>query len=172
VSAARQRAALAASGRALAAARGSAAERRGAGLGAANADAPPTRFDALLDAPDWLGWPAAERRRLAHAAALASIAPALAQSIDGAWLGALAKVAGEDLLDWAVSLGEGADGPSAPVRLRPDELEVRGLAVLRADLPPALRGLLPAGEPPAGAVPGAAARALDRLRRGVAGTPA
>lgn len=79
-----------------------------------------------------------EQTRLAHAAALASLAPMLAASIDGDWLGGLAKVAGEDLIDWAIELPDcGGELELAPVD--PKRLTGHGFGLLRAGLPPALR---------------------------------
>ena len=95
------------------------------------------RFEDVANAPEWLTLSLPERRRLGHRAALAAIAPALAASVDGAWLGGLAQVAGEDELDRAMALAPRA-AMTLPV-FRADELEVVAGGLLRAAAPAALR---------------------------------
>lgn len=103
---------------------------------------PVAGFTDLPNAPAWLRLPAAAQRRLALRVALLWMGDTLAGSIDGAWLGALAEVAGEELLDWAI--GTAASMPAAPARrLAPDELEIYGFSLLREQLPMPLRGYLP-----------------------------
>jgi hypothetical protein len=161
VSAAAQRAELAALGRDLMALRGTAGERRAAALLTPCPDTPPSRFADLLRAPEWLRWPRAAQEQLAQVVALRSVAPALAGSINGAWLGALAKAAGEDAVDWAIAAGmDRAQAEGQPVA--PGELAARGFAILRAALPPGLRAYL-VGVPisgPASAEPEIVAEAL------------
>ena len=138
MSAAAERAALAAIAGDLLAVRGDAGERRAAGLLARSDEAPARDFADLMGAPAWLRRPREAQTRLAQAMALRSIAPALAGSIDGGWLGALADVAGEDAVDWAIA--KGADAPragDAPVAA--DTLTVHGFAMLRGALPEGLR---------------------------------
>lgn len=141
MNAAAERLAIATAGRELVAARGGAGERRAAALLARPAAPPSTAFAALLDAPHWLRWPAARQVRLAQVVALRSVASALARSIDGVWLGALAEVAGEDAIDWAIARGAGEEHRATPP-VAPAALAARGFAILRADLPAALRGCL------------------------------
>lgn len=142
--AAEQRATLAAIGNDLVAVEGGPGERRAALLlrhlgGCAD---PVACFTDLPSAPAWLRLPAAAQRRLALRVALLWMGDALAGSIDGAWLGGLAEIAGEDLLDWAIETVPAL--PAAPARrLEPDELEIYGFSLLRAQLPMALRGYLP-----------------------------
>lgn len=103
------------------------------------------RWSDLAAVPDWLCLPADERDRLARNVALVSMAGALAASIDGAWLGALAKVTGETAIDRAIDCAgavPATDLPSVPA----EDLDGRGYAVLAATLSPALRRYLP-GDP-------------------------
>lgn len=141
MSAAAERAALAAAGRALIAPAGNAGARRAASLLASPDAPPPADFAALLAAPAWLRWPADRQRRLALAVALRSEAASLARSIDGIRLGALAKVAGEDAVDWAIARGADEEARADP-NVAPEALAARGFAILRAGLPAALRGYL------------------------------
>lgn len=151
MSAAAQRAAFADIGRELLAARGNAGERRAAALLARAEMPPPAQFERLSAVPDWLRWSPERQMALANAVALRAIAPALALSIDGGWLGGLARVAGENALDWAVA--RGAEHPNAQSKtstaLVPDDLTAVGFATLRAALPLDLRGYVhgPAAEP-------------------------
>lgn len=141
MSAAAERVTFAAIAADLVALRGAADERRAAGLLPLSDDSPTADFVDLLSAPAWLRWPREAQTRLAHAAALRSIAPLLAGSIDGAWLGALAVVAGEETLDWAIGWGE--DIPClSDAAIAPDTLAAHGFATMRAALPPGLRAYL------------------------------
>ena len=141
MSAAAQRAELAALGRDLIMGRGTPGEQRAAALLTPSTDTPPSNFADLLGAPEWLRWPRGRQERLAQVVALRSVAPALAGSIDGAWLGALAEAAGEDAVDWAIAAGmDRAQDAGQPVA--PGELAARGFAILRAGLPAGLRAYL------------------------------
>lgn len=125
----------------------------------------PLSFADLEAVPDWLPATPRDRRALLQAAALAAMAPALARSIDGAWLGALASRAGPDLIDWAMDVGERDDHPAPdPAMLPPHALEPTGAAIIRTRLPPALHPYLDGGDPPSAAVAG---WALDRARERV-----
>ena len=135
-----QRAALAAIGRDIAA-RGNPGQWRAAGLASCDTPAPPADFGALASAPDWLKWSHGDLDRLALAVALRSIAPALATSIDGNWLGSIAATADEAMLDWAIAEHDGRTS-SASDMLAADALRPRGFAILKAALPPGLRGWL------------------------------
>jgi hypothetical protein len=142
--AAEQRATLAAIGNDLVAVEGGPGERRAAlFLKHLNGcDEPVAGFTDLPNAPDWLRLPAAAQRKLAFRVALLWMGDTLAASIDGAWLGRLAEIAGEDLLDWAIETIPGL--PKAPARrLEPEELEIYGFSLLREQLPVGLRGYLP-----------------------------
>ncbi|TRW17372.1 hypothetical protein [Glacieibacterium frigidum] len=109
-------------------------------------------FEDLMKAPDWLGWENARRQRLGRAAALAAIAPKLAASVDGRWLGALAKTAGDDLLDWARTL----PAPHAAIpAFAADEIDAVGASALRDAVPVSLRDHAAPHAPDAG-VPEAA----------------
>lgn len=88
-----------------------------------------TDFCDLGTTPVWRRWPRAAQRRLAQRVALASIADAVAGSIDGEWLGALADVAGEDALDWAASQAERVVAGDMTT-LAPKDLEARGFSLL------------------------------------------
>lgn len=116
-----------------------------------------TRFDDIVAAPAWLGWSAADRLRLGRHAALAAMSPQLAASVDGRWLGGLAKIAGDDVLDWART--QATAGPSVAAFAAADLDEVASSA-LRGALPISLRDLV---APPArdfGVPDGALALAL------------
>ena len=92
-------------------------------------------LDDVANAPEWLTRPVDERRRLGHREALAAIAPALEASVDGAWLGGLAKVAGEAELDRAMTVHT----PMVLPVFGGAELDIVAGALLRAAAPPALR---------------------------------
>ena len=143
MSAAAERAALAAIGRDLTEAQGGAGTRRAAMLTRPPGDPPPAAFDLLNQAPEWLRFSPERQTRLAQLVALRSIAPALAASIDGAWLGTLAALVGEPALDWAIAGASAADGPS-DATLAPADLAPTGFSMLAAHLPPELRAYLAA----------------------------
>ncbi|MGY4397511.1 hypothetical protein ACVWZA_002705 [Sphingomonas sp. UYAg733] len=143
MSAAAARAALASIGADLTALSGAPDDRRGNALlmrvgGVALGQA---TIGDLATVPVWLRGTREAHRRLALRLALLSIAPVLASSIDGRWLGAIATLAGEEMLDWAIQsadMTERADDvPHAPERI-----EARGFALLRSQLSPALHGYL------------------------------
>jgi hypothetical protein len=139
-----QRAVLAAIGNDLVAVEGGPGYRRAALLlkHLNGCEDPAACFTDLPDAPDWLRLPSAAQHKLALRVALLWMGERLAASIDGAWLGALAEVAGEDLLDWAI--GAIPSMPAVPARrLEPGELEIYGFSLLREGLPMPLRGYLP-----------------------------
>ncbi|AQR73322.1 hypothetical protein [Sphingomonas sp. LM7] len=142
--AAEQRATLAAIGNDLVAVEGGPGSRRAALLlkQLNGCEDPAACFADLPSAPAWLRLPAAAQRKLALRVALLWMGDTLAGSIDGAWLGKLAEVAGEDLLDWAIATIPTM--PKAPARwLDADELEIYGFSLLREQLPMPLRGYLP-----------------------------
>ncbi len=104
-------------------------------------------FADLADVPAWLRLPRAARRQVAHRAALLSIAPALAATIEGAMLRDHAAHVGDDVLDWAIGHANRLpDGGLSPVPAA--ALEARGLALMQAALPASLHGLLEPGAEP------------------------
>ena len=119
----------------------------------------PSNFGDVEAAPEWLGRAAADRLALGRRAALAAIAPAIAKSVDGGWLGGLAKIAGDTALDWAAAL----DVPptSTMPRFAAHDLDAVAASALRAGVPPSLRDhAAPRGrafEVPAGALAAALA---------------
>lgn len=149
MTAAAQRASLAAIGRDLALAGG---DRRAAELlrslqGDAGCETSSDLGDLAL-VPDWLRVPRNTQRDVARGAALLAMAPRLANSIDGAWLGAIAEMCGEDVLDWAIASAETAEGVEMP-QLAPEVIDGAGFALMRAALRPSLRAVLdwaPAGD--------------------------
>lgn len=149
-----KRRALAAVGGDLVARDGGPAGRRAQALRRrlAGAREPAIRFEDLADVPAWLRLPAAARRQVAQRAALLSIAPALAATIDGAVLRDHAAALGEDALDWAIGLAGDLPGGGLPP-VEAEALGARGLALMRAALPVPLRDLVDPGaepiEPPA-----------------------
>ncbi|MEG3175307.1 hypothetical protein U1872_03635 [Sphingomonas sp. RB3P16] len=131
----------------LAARDGGPAARRGAALlrRLDGTDEAAVAISDLALAPAWLRLPRAAQRRIGRLAALVSIAPHLAKSIDGAWLGGIATVAGEAAVDWAI--GEIVDPTMVLPIVDADHLAARGASLLRASLPVALRGLVvPSGD--------------------------
>lgn len=141
MSGAEQRANFASIGRDLLAARGCAGERRGLALSGSSDDVPPQSFARLHVVPDWLRWSRDKQAALARAVALRALAPALAASIDGSWLGRLARVAGEEALDWAIaSAGDQSETPGdTDETFVPEDLTAVGFATLRNKLPDDLR---------------------------------
>jgi hypothetical protein len=142
VSAARERSSIAAIGCDLMAREGGPGVRRGAALlrrldGQSEEAVIP--FGELQRVPSWARLPCAAQQRIAERAALASIADDLAHSIDGAWLGGHATEAGEDAVDWAISLAGKA--PALPP-IAAEGLVERGFALLSATLDEPLRPLL------------------------------
>ena len=115
-----------------------------------------TQFEDLAAAPSWAGWAPAERVRLGQRAALAAIAPSLAVSIDGSWLGQFAKRAGDDALDWAIRCG--ATETIAPFNAV--DLDAVGASALRAAVPVSLRDLIAPAGPEYGVPAAALAAAL------------
>lgn len=114
---------------------------------------------ALTAVPAWLRIDPDARARVARRAALAGIAPLIARSVDGAWLGGLARAAGDDALDWAA-------GQPGPQRLEPfDGSRLGAIAdgLIRAATPAALHDFVESGEP--GIEPGAAASLLEAAMR-------
>lgn len=105
-----------------------------------------TRWDELGQVPGWLRLPPDDLHALARQVALTALADALARSIDGAWLGALARVAGEAAVDRALGLAE--TGLPAIDRVEADALEATGLALLAACLPAGLGARIAAAPSP------------------------
>lgn len=160
MSAAAQRATVAAAGRDLLAASGSAGERRAMALTGCGEGSRPVAFAMLVDAPAWLRWPRERQRQLAEIVALRTIAPAVASSIDGVWLRSLAERVGDDAVDWAIAASAAAETGDADA-IAPERLAARGFAVLRAALPSPMRGYLSWAPPAvAAADPPALAAAL------------
>lgn len=142
MSAATARHALAAIGQNLLAASGSSGDLRASALtGGDLAQDAPTLQD-IADAPSWLLRSAEDRGVLARRAALLSIAPALATSIDGAWLGQVAETCGEAELDLVIASASNTDTDELPT-CPADALEARGVALMRRALPQRLRRFLP-----------------------------
>jgi hypothetical protein len=110
---------------------------------------------ALHEAPVWLAncRDPAGLRRFADLAALTSMGAPFARSIDGAWLGALAAMAGAEALEAAAEAAPAVGSPLPPID--PRELAARGAALLAAALPARLAG------PPAH--PALAAAAADAV---------
>ncbi|MBW8852713.1 MAG: hypothetical protein JF600_18275 [Xanthomonadales bacterium] len=134
---------LAAIGRDLIASDGGPAERRANALlrSLSGTARPPIALNHLYDVPDWLRLPRAALQALAQRAALLSMAPALAASIDGALLGAHARVAGEDAVDWAMARAARVPGGGLPP-VEASRLTGRGSALMRMGLPAPLRDLV------------------------------
>jgi len=149
MTAGRRRQALAAIGRDLIARDGGPAERRAKALlhSLSGTALPPVALNHLRDVPDWLRLPRAALQALAQRVALLSMAPALAATIDGALLGAHARVAGEDALDWAITRAGKVPGGGLPP-IEASRLTRRGTALMRMGLPAPLRDLVgPEAEP-------------------------
>lgn len=157
MTAAAERAQLAAIGRDLARLAGDAGTRRAQALLGRRPTGPGASFADLAGAPTWLRRHREELTRLARAAALVAIGPAVAASIDGAWLGELAERAGETALDRAIAAAPRV--PGGGVASQPTAaLDGLGFDLMRAALPSALRRYLdwaPRGSVPASAALGA-----------------
>ena len=95
-------------------------------------------LDDVTEVPSWLRLPRPALQHLAIAAALLSMGTGLSTSIDGSWLGRIAEMAGEDLLDWAIGRGGGLSVHER-ASVMPEALEARGFSLLRAGLRPSLR---------------------------------
>lgn len=107
----------------------------------------PLSFADLARAPAWLRRSRDELTALARSAALIALGPAIAASIDGAWLGELADSAGAEALDRAIALAPRAPEGGLPP-LPADAVEGLGFELLRAAAPAPLRRYLawaPAG---------------------------
>jgi hypothetical protein len=169
MSAARDRAALAAIGCDILALEGDAGARRARALldQVAERERPQPTLDELAATPAWLRQGRDRQRRVAIAAALLSMGPALGTAIDGAWLGRLAATAGEPLLDWAMTAS--ADLPALGEPLEPAELAPWGFGLLRAALPEAMLGYLDWA--PWMAAGNIASADVDRLLSRAAGAP-
>jgi hypothetical protein len=137
---------LSATAQALVAQRGSNAERRSFALVQAGQRCEPAAlsFEMLGELPDWMRAPRQVQADMARRIALLAMGPALARSIDGGWLTALADVAGEDALDWAIDnvVGDAEDGADVAITVAPDRLEATGFGLAAATLPPPLRPLM------------------------------
>lgn len=113
--------------------------RRAALIRAISGAATPSRtFADLLAVPDWLPADAEGRRSLTFRLGIASMAPALARTVDGALLRRAAETAGPELVDWGMAIGRRDDAPGVEKAFAPDEIEGRGRGVLRVILPKAL----------------------------------
>lgn len=144
MTAAAERAALAAIGRDLLALRGDRSERCRSAFLASPSDTQALRsasFNALAASPAWLRLPREAQRRVAARAALLAMAPTLAQSIDGEWLGELARASDEEALDWAIALAADVPEGGAPA-IAAREIEGAGFDLMRGVLPPSLTGYL------------------------------
>ncbi|MDR6787177.1 hypothetical protein J2Y58_000515 [Sphingomonas sp. BE138] len=129
------RAALAALGRDLG---GVAAPRKRA---LADPAALAIRWEELALVPGWLRQDEAARDTLARRVAALALADELARSIDGAWLGALAEVAGSAAIDHAIAHAD--TGLPQCAWVAADALAPLGHAILRRSLAPGLRTILP-----------------------------
>jgi hypothetical protein len=92
-------------------------------------------YRAVVEAPVWAGWSAAERRRLASTAGAVLMAERLCSTIDGRTLGGVAAAIGEAALDQVLTLPTD-DRPEPPPlgSLEPAVLEGLGAAALLAGL--------------------------------------
>lgn len=125
----------------------------------------PTELADLKQAPAWLRRSRPELTALVGRAALIAMAPAIAASIDGGWLGDLAECGGEPALDAAIALaGEVPNGGLLPVSA--DAVAGLGFDLMRAALPSPLRRYLAWGS--AGSVPVTEPLAVFCVRAAVA----
>jgi hypothetical protein len=169
VIAAERRRTLAAVGRDLRARDGGPGEQRGGALlrRIAGACDCPIGFDDLDAVPDWLRLPRAAQRRIAQRAALLSIAPTLAGSIDGRVLRDYARVTGEEALDWAIDRAEAVPTHGLPP-CEADALDARGRAMMRAALPDRLHPLIEPGSERCALPPDMARICIDEAVKGAA----
>jgi hypothetical protein len=135
--AAAERAALAAIGQDLIDVSRDAGERRAAALLGSPSDRPTGCFVDIITAPDWLRLPRDTQRDIARRAALLAMAPAIDGSIDGDWLGDLARLTGEATLDWAIGQARDLPTPGLPL-IAASDVEATGFALLRSALPATL----------------------------------
>lgn len=141
MTAAAERIRLAAIGHDLARLGGDRGWRRGQILlGVARTD-PTVGFADLARAPGWLRRAPGDLTALASWVALIAMAPALAASIDGDWLGDLAKRAGAPALDHAISLADQIPGGGTGA-VPAETIEGLGFDLMRAALPVPLRPYL------------------------------
>jgi len=105
-------------------------------------DAPPVRWDELALVPAWLRQDAAAHDRLARQVGVLALADELARSIDGAWLGALAEIAGSAAIDHAIA--QAGTGLPQCAWIEAGALVPLGRAILHRSLSPGLRAVLPA----------------------------
>jgi hypothetical protein len=139
--AAAERAALAAIGQDLVDLSRDAGERRAAALLGPLPEHSKGCFADLVAAPDWLRLPREAQVGIARRAALLAMAPAIDASIDGHWLGELARLTDEATLDWAIGLAR--DLPDAALSaVAAAEVEATGFALMRAALPSTLAAYL------------------------------
>lgn len=150
MTAAAERAELAAIGHDLGMLLGDGGARRAQALLGGDMPAPTTRFSDLTDAPVWLRQSRAALEALANRAALVAMGPAIAASIDGAWLGDLARRAGEPALDRAIAAAARVPGGGIPP-LPGDAAEALGFDLMRGALASPLHRYL--GWAPRGSVP-------------------
>lgn len=141
MSAALERAELAAIGRDLAGLIGDGGFRRGRALLGEQHAEPAASFADLARAPDWLRRSQPELLELAQGAALIAMGPAIAASIDGGWLGELVARGGDLALDRAIEVAPRVpDGGLPP--LSAEAVEALGFDLMRAALPLALHRYL------------------------------
>ena len=134
MTAASERARLGEIGRDLAALAGDGGERRAHALLHGITDRPQVSFADLAAVPVWLRRPRPAIVRLACEAALVAMGPAIAASIDGAWLGALEKRTGEAALDTAIGASGAVPGGGLAV-VHEDQVDALGFDLMRAALP-------------------------------------
>lgn len=135
--AAAERAALAAIGQDLVDLSRDAGELRAAALLGTLPDRPTGCFADLVAAPNWLRLSREAQRGIARRAALLAIAPSIDASIDGVWLGELARLNGEATLDWAIGLAREVPGTGLSAVAAAD-IEATGFALMRTALPATL----------------------------------
>lgn len=141
MSAAAERAALARIGAQLVALAGERGERRARALVDRTSAPAATSFADLAAAPAWLQRPRPALLHLATAVALVAMAPAVAASIDGAWLRDLAARAGDEALDRAIAIARQVPGGGVPA-VAVDGIEALGFDLLRVALPTPLHRYL------------------------------